>query len=208
VSSRKDKIEVGIAVAALVVAGVAAYYSYQANVLARDQAEKQGDFVVMESPVVNLWDPTTNGFKPFPATTPIPLEAWSAAGGLRTLTVKLRNEGQQEAHFGQPGIVTLLALTNSADTMFPHTGAVDTAYEDRNGLNPKCSHGGGDDEGQCAPVLAAHDAVLLTIDLPDAYLHKVDPAKREGGIIFSLFVGGDEKLLNTKIVLPAVAFGG
>jgi hypothetical protein len=91
---------------------------------------------------------------------------------------------------------------------FQPSGPIVAIFQDPNGLNATCSRGIGDKEAPCAPTLAAGDAENITIALPPAYLHGVAPKDRDEGIIFSIFVGGAEQTLATRLVLPPFAFGG
>jgi hypothetical protein len=221
-----DKIALGVSVIGLLVAGVAVYESHEANEysrqandrareanqLANKVAAQAGALLRMESPVVNVWDPSKNVNIPFQGTatpTPISPEAWAASPpDRRTLTVTLINDGQEEAHIAQPGLVTRTSLPGVLlkDGFSHNDPTVETVLEDPNGLKPLCSRGTGEG-APCSPTLAAHDAEIMTIALPEQYVHDVDPADRDRGIIFSLFVAAQEKTLLTNIVIPHAAFG-
>lgn len=229
----KDIVETALAAVAIVVSIFAICYSCQANSLSRQSnslsqdanntaadanklahqvAAVQGDVLVMDSPVVTLWDPSKNDWARYTGAagpTLIPAEAWSASPpDRRTLTVRLTNNGQQDAHIAQWGFVTRPAtLIAGPIQKFPPRPDVSTTFDDAAALNATCSRGAGDPGGACQEILAPHAAEMITVAIPDGYLHEVAEELRPYGIVFSLYVAGQEQTFPTKLVLPAVAFG-
>ncbi|TDL09869.1 hypothetical protein EUA04_07890 [Mycolicibacterium obuense] len=182
-----------VSIVAIVFSGMSYVNANEAMKLQKENAQKQGDFLVLTRGYVRLLIPGKAGWQPYyreddQALISVPLEDWAAASA-RGVTFRMNNDGQQDANFRE---------------FFFRTDSGRGVYSDQTELQPKCTNTGVDSWGSCPNVIKAHDGYSVALSLPEDLPAWLSEEKRLKGLeVCALPTTGKAACVELGVVIPS-----